>query len=158
MPTTQPIWKLVANLGDTHPITYGGHFVYIDETGVYLLEAEVLIEPPDDRRELKDNRNQWTVYRYNLELCTFENGILSDNKFHKDSEVWFSDSLESIAGNIGTSKEELIAQFTSSDPIQRANAWHAVGEYHGFDNLDSYPLTLTYRETLKRYEKEGVTK
>lgn len=43
METKQPRWKLVAQLGDVHPIDYGGYFVYRDTTGVYEEEAEVLM-------------------------------------------------------------------------------------------------------------------
>jgi len=52
---------------------------------------------------------------------------------------------------MGMEPEELIALFVSRDPLERAHAWRDVGEYHGFDNLDEYPLTLTREEVQARY-------
>lgn len=45
---SQPVWKYLGNLGDRHPIEYGGLFVYKDTTGVYGFEMEKLEEPCDD--------------------------------------------------------------------------------------------------------------
>ena len=45
---SQPVWSCIANLGDVNPIDYGGYFVYIDTTGVYPPEAELLIAPSDN--------------------------------------------------------------------------------------------------------------
>lgn len=75
--TQQPTWKLIANLGDVHPIDYGGYFVYVDETGTYEAEAELLEVPEDEDRTYR-------VYRFILDRCTLTNGVLSDNKFHPD--------------------------------------------------------------------------
>jgi hypothetical protein len=48
--------------------------------------------------------------------------------------------------------------FVSSEPGQRALAWQAIGEYHGWDNLDSDPLQFTSREEVEqRYAKDTVT-
>jgi hypothetical protein len=45
--------------------------------------------------------------------------------------------------------------FTSSNLCERALAWQAVGDYHGFDDLDSYPLTFKSRaEVEARYAEE----
>ena len=65
---SQPIWKFVANLGDADPITYGGFFVFTDETGVYAPEAELLEEPTEDFK-------LWSVSRFPLENCTFASDI-----------------------------------------------------------------------------------
>ena len=41
--------------------------------------------------------------------------------------------------------------------IERANAYRAIGQYHGEENLDSDPLTLTKEEAEERYEDEKYT-
>jgi len=46
--TTQPQWKLIANLGDVDYINHGGFLVYEDTTGQYAPEVEVVEEPPAD--------------------------------------------------------------------------------------------------------------
>ena len=161
----QPVWKFIANLGDAHPIKYGGLFVYVDETGVYPPEAELLVEPSDeewhddDRKEFEadgkphESTLRWKVYRFILEPCTYINGILSDNKFHPNHPAWFAKYLHLIASSSGQPDDRaFISMFLSDDPCERAWAWRAVGEYHGWENLDSYPLTLTREEVNERYK------
>jgi len=138
---SQPIWKCIAQIGDINPLDYDGLWVFVDTTGVYAPEMELFIA---DTRE---------VYRAILEDCTFKNGILSDNKFHPELPVWFADKLESVASFIGTDSLDLLNQFVSSDPVERAFAWRAIGDYFGWLNLDSYPLTLTKKEAKRRYNK-----
>lgn len=157
--TNQPKWKFIANLGDADPIEYGGYFVKVDITGVYHPEVEVLIEPGEGAEE-----QVWKVYRFILEACTFENGILSDNQFRPECYVWFAKPesekvkrpqdttyLSGICEFMGVKADELIKQFCSDDPLERALAWRNVGEYHGWDNLDSYPLRLSRKEVFGRY-------
>lgn len=145
MATTQPRWRMVANLGDVNPIEYGGFFVYVDQTGAYRPEAELLLEPDED-----NGISGWTVYRFTLEDCSYTNGVLSDNWAHQEMPAWFADSLESIASFISSDVDTLRQGFLSDDPIARAWSWRAVGDYHGFDNLDSYPLTFAKKSDLPR--------
>jgi len=160
---SQPNWKYIANLGDANPIDHGGFFVYIDETGVYDPEAELLeITRQNDGGE----PIEWNVYRFSLEKCTLQNGILSDNKFHPEHPAWFAECkraerpqdttyLSNVAECMGMDLETLQTLFCSDNPIERAEAYRCVGEYHGFDNLDSYPLTFTDRtEVEQRYAEE----
>jgi hypothetical protein len=67
---SQPEWKCVANLGDVNPIDHGGFFVFVDKTGHYAPEVEIL-EVPDEDSE----KRRWTVYRFCLEDCTFASDI-----------------------------------------------------------------------------------
>ena len=145
--TSQPVWKCVANLGDVNPIDYGGCFVLVDTTGVYPPECEMLAPPEDDERGAK-----WEVCRFVLENCTYQNGILSDNQFHPDHPAWFAKDLESLAKFAGMETSELVNQFISDDPIQRAQAWILVGEYWGFHELDHYHLELSKTEVSRRYK------
>jgi len=106
----------------------------------------------------------YTVYRFILEPCTYVNGILSDNRFHPEHAAWWAAPeaekanrpqdttyLSNIAGHVGAELDQIIGEFCSDDPLERAVAYRAVGDYHGFDNLDSYPLKLTRAEAKERY-------
>lgn len=161
MTTNQPKWRLIANLGDRHPIAYGGAFVYRDLTHVYTEECEYFDAPPD-------NVDIWTVYRFTLDRCEQitlgTKYLLVPFGFPQRTDLphdilnyvqWFSDSIESIADNQGIKADELRADFCSADPIKRAFAYLAVGQYEGFDNLDSYPLTFKKQtEMRRRYKSE----
>lgn len=155
----QPKWKCIGQLGDVNPTEYGGYWVFIDETGIYPPEGEMLFIDDDGSEETGG-----IVYRFILEDCTYINGILSDNRFYPESPAWFAKPesrrlhrpqdttyLRNVARFYGVSTGDVVAQFTSPNPLRRAEAWRAVGEFHGFDNLDSYPLTLTMAEVEKRY-------
>lgn len=152
MKTNQPNWKFITNLDDCNPLDHGGLFVYEDTTGVYAPEMELL-------QPLSEDPEEWEVRRAILEPCTFTNGILSDNKFHPDKPAWFADKLESLASTMGTTVEQMIEDFTSDNAIARANAWRCVGDYFGWDNLDSYPLRFSDRAELEeRYAEEIAEK
>jgi hypothetical protein len=146
MSTKQPVWKCIANLGDVNYLEYGGRLVFIDETGVYPPEVEVIQEPCDGDAH-------FTVHRFIVEPCTYVAGILSDNRFHPTMPAWFADDLESMARYAGRTVADLIAMFLSDKVEERAEAWLIVGDYHGFDNLDSYPLRLTRKEATRRYRR-----
>jgi hypothetical protein len=155
--TRQPNWKLLANLGDVQPIEYGGYFVYEDTTNVYGHEAELL--------EVYDNSGEWRIYRFSIDKCTFIDGILSDNKYHPEHPAWFAEPepekatrpqdstyLSNVASYVGDTVENMIALLCSDNPIARATVYRNIGEYHGLDNFDSYPLTFKKRkEVEKRY-------
>src|SRR5262245_19815580 len=104
--TKQPQWKLIANLGDVDPVTYGGFFVFVDETGVYDAEAEYWPEREEGEKQI--------VYRFILEPCTFVDGVLSDNKFHPNYATWFAKDIPAIAEFAGGSYDEMIADFISA--------------------------------------------
>ena len=155
---SQPAWECIAQLGDKNPIDHGGYWILRDTTGVYTEEAELLLVPDDE-----DGR--YTIYRFTLDRCTFINGVLSDNKFHRDHAAWWAKPeaernarpqdttyLKNIADFIGIEVEELAEHFCSDDALKRAAAYRAVGDYHGFENLDSYPLTMTRQEVKARYK------
>jgi hypothetical protein len=146
MATNQPVWKLRANLGDASPLEYGGYLVLIDETGVYPPEGELVQEPCEGEKT-------YTVYRFILDKCTFVDGVLSDNEFHPDHAAWFAKDIERVAVSSDCTSLGLINDLCSDDPIARAFAYRAIGDYHGFENLDSYPLRLTKAEARERLAK-----
>ena len=156
---SQPDWECIAQLGDANPTEYGGYWIFRDKTGVYAPEGEYLFCPDDEDGE-------YEVYRFSLDKCTFINGVLSDNKFHPECSAWFATPevrrderpqdttyLSNIASCMDSSVEELIGMFTSDDIVERAEAYRMVGEYHGFMNLDEYPLHLTRAEVERRYDQ-----
>jgi len=151
MPATkQPVWKFLANLGDAHPLEYGGLFVYEDETGVYPPEMERLERVSDD----DDSRLE--VRRVVLEPCTWKKGVLSDNPYHPGIKAWFADKLQNISASMDYPVKSLRDDLCSKEPLRRASAWRAILDYHGWENGDSYPLILSQREAKERYAKKGV--
>lgn len=151
---SQPKWELIDQLGDNSPIEYGGYFIFRDKTGVYCEEGELLIVPEAE----EEGKGEYLVYRIVLDKCTFLNGVLSENKFHPSHPAWFADDLSKVAGYVGCPLQKMIADLCSDDPLKRAHAYRAIGDYHGFENLDGYPLTLTYGEAKKRYKAKKYNK
>lgn len=143
--TNQPIWKRVAQLGDKHPREYGGYWIFVDTTGVYDPQGEWL-EVPDDETSPRQ------AYRFDLTLCTFQDGVLSDNKFHPAHPAWFAEQIGSIASTCGMAERDLINLFCSQDPVERAEAYRALILNFGAFELDQYPLTLTASEVESRYD------
>lgn len=205
MNTNQPQWKYIDNLGDRHPIDHGGKFVYVDETGVYEPEVEILEQPSEEDFAASERREQkaaleferackavcghdqthvecqcgqeppefvdplllWTVYRFTIENCTYLDGILSDNKFYPKLPAWFAKPeserserpqdttyLKGIADSMDLDVDDYALMFVHPWALTRAQAWIEVGEYHGWANLDSYPITLTRKEVEERYKEE----
>ena len=126
--------KLYKGMGDI-----GNIFV---RDGEY--EAEVYQDYEDD-----GGRTRIQVYRFNLDRLTVKNRKLVNQYGH---EEWFSDkkTLTEVAHSAGRSVAALAKAFCSSKPEVRFWAYHDVGGHWGFDNFDSYPLTLTEKELEKR--------
>ena len=147
--------KLLANLGDADPVSYGGFFVFELSDGSF--EIEVLEEPEDDE---DDPDARWTVRRFSPDRCTYENGVLSDNPYNPKLEAWYNPKLEAwfapvgpVAASIDVTESEMIANLCSEDPVARAWAYQALYLYHGGDNFDSYPLYLTQKEVEERFAR-----
>jgi hypothetical protein len=158
MSDNQPVWKYLTNLGDVNFKDHDGLLLFKDETGHYTEEVEKIARIGEEDR--------WEIYRVVLDRCTFENGVLSDNQFHKDMPAWWVDydsdlyavnetrtGLAHIASHSGLEEVELAKMFCSVNPEERALAYEAVASYYGWMNLDHYPLTLNEAEFDKRYDK-----
>lgn len=173
--TKQPSWEFIGNLGDQDPLKYGGYFIYRDRTGVYHEKAELL--EVDEEGEGHEVNNKYRIYRFTLDRLKLVNGHLvplaydpswgqprmqkgafewmPDSDTSHKYEEWFHEHLDLVAAGFGATKEELEQAFTSADPVDRAFAYKAVGDYHGLENLDSDPLTdLSYGEVKARYRGE----
>jgi hypothetical protein len=157
---SQPSWQSIAQLGDVNPIDHGGYFIYRDITGVYPEEGEILEPPPEDSED-----GQFTIYRFSLDRCKVvwddnpfavylvPDGYNPENWQHAlmSYDEWFHDDLASVAESEGSTLAHLREEFCSPDPLARARAYESIGRYHGWENLDSYPLTLSREEVEKRY-------
>lgn len=155
---SQPIWKCVGNIGGVSP-EHGACYVFEDTTGAYPAEAEYIMPHTLDGDEYR-----YQVYRFILDRCTFIGGILSDNKYHPEHPAWFAKPeseranrpqdttyLRNVADSCGFTVENLVNMFIDEKPCARAYAYLAVGDYHGYDNLDAYPLDLSEDELYIRY-------
>lgn len=117
-----------------------------------------LMPPPLEREE-------WTVYRFILDrlkqVQVNETVYLVPVKFDESwpnyvskYDEWFHKDLARVASYVGQTLQEMRDAFCSDDPRVRAFAYEALGDYHGYENLDSYPLTFTSREEVEaRYKR-----
>ena len=151
MTTQQPIWKLVANLGDRNVADYGGFLVYVDTTGVYRPEVE-LYEPNTD-----EDYTGGTMYRFVLEPPRFKtNGSYReaigeyDKVWHRE---WFSspERLKSAADTCCMSAFSLLRDLASKDPVRCAVGYQTLISTYGPGEFDHYPVTLTEDEAQQRY-------
>jgi hypothetical protein len=156
--TRQPNWEFVANLGDHTPLYYGGYFIYRDTTGVYAEEGEYVFVDGDEKPT-------WRIHRFildKLKLVTTDTHMyLVPNRYDpswpypvEQYDEWFHQDLDVVAAFSGTNVEELRKMFCSDDAKERAWAYHTIGEFHGFDNLDAYPLVYTNEDEVRaRYTR-----
>lgn len=145
MSTRQPSWQLIANLGDVHPIDYGGYFVFRDTTGVYPAEVAVL-EPQGD-----DDADGWEIYRFVLEKCTHVAGVLSDNRFHPELSAWFACDLHRVAESCDVTQDSLIALLCSESEIERAYGYGILGGFYGYHEFDHYPRKFSDRQSVEEW-------
>lgn len=141
----------LGQLGDVNPIEYGGFWILKngEEITCEILELpllEITETLPGDTEG-----NQFRVYRFSSEKCFFENGIISDNPFHKNKKTWFADSLKSVASSCGMPVDDLIRILCSQNPVERSTGYQILVEYFGPDQFDDYPLSLSLSEVKKRY-------
>lgn len=177
----QPVWELVRNIGDASPADYGGFLIYRDTTGVYCESAEVYQPFDDsdephggmlyrfDLERLKECgcscgckkiRNVTYTLGNKSTPETTSGGCYFDHISQYDLGLpypihtygeWFWKDLQSVANFADWKLEELREALRSEDPVERAQAYRSIADYHGYENFDSYPLTLTEDEAQARY-------
>ncbi len=150
---SQPIWSKVYST-DTEAL-------FVDTTGVYPPELEHA-----DELESEDGEDStWYLYRFPLDRCKVVHGEVSGKGYlvpytydaatypHPlpQYEEWFAKDLAGVASYVGSTRDDLVSALCCEDPATRAEAYSAIGSYHGFLNLDGYPLTLTEAEFDKRW-------
>lgn len=64
-------------------------------------------------------------------------------------EEWFAKDLRKVAKTVGVDHAELVRMLMSSDIAERAHAYLDIGNYFGFNNLDSYPTEMPYKQAKK---------
>jgi hypothetical protein len=153
--TNQPKWKCIAQIRDVNPIDYGGHWILQDSTQVYDEESEILLVDDDNSQ-----KTSYIVYRYSLDKLKLVKGYLVPAKYDASwphpvasYNQWFAKDIQSIAEFIGMTTYKLEKLIIANDPVCRAIAYEAIGQYFGYENLDSYPLILTENEVKERYNK-----
>jgi hypothetical protein len=141
METKQPIWKCIGHIGDLDPISYGGGFVYTDETGVYGPELTYFIPSDDSIWESVYDSDSIPVEVYRILL---ESG----------PKEWFYSKLDKIASYVGIELADVLADANSKDPMILANLFSDLICYFGPHEFDSYPVTMTEGEARKTYATE----
>lgn len=119
--------RLVANLGDADPFSYGGYLIFEQgksHMGVYWDESS-------------NDESSVEVYRFGIPKDVF--------KEHN----WANP--EEVASSIGVDPDELRADGKSHNLRTRAQVVADIGNHYGFNNIDNYPLTETPAELRKRY-------
>jgi hypothetical protein len=130
--------KILDNLGDKKPFDYGGFIVYRvrdpKKTGpdASWIQAEFWHEP------IEEQPDRYDVYRWQVEYDVMK-------------DLNWVDNWGEIAEYVGISLEELKKEAQSGNPLDRAGVYRMVADYHGFENLDSYPETYTRKEMEERW-------
>ena len=151
MTTRQPRWNTIYNTDYSRLLE--------DLSGVYDGELEIAQEVDD-----APTKERFILYRFSLpQLEVVRNGrLVTKNIAESDRrgtlphhisqyEEWFEKDLAKAANSIGVDRAYLVRLLTSSDLRDRAEAYEIIGGYHGFDNFDSYPLTLSVAGLNKRW-------
>ena len=141
----QPSWHCVANYGDVDPFNHGGEFLMIDRRGVY--DPELWIYDPD----LHPN----AIYCIVLEQChKIDDHTIGDNRFHPEKITWFGEreELQSVSNTMDIPVWKLMDHLCGN-PYERAIAYKALADYHGYVNFDSSPW-LVGRSRIKKLIKK----
>lgn len=142
----------MAKLGDlnANPLDHGGFLVFIDEAGIYPPEAEI-VSP------LEDGDLEWETFRFELNRCTFQREILSDNPYHPQQPAWFAGDLTEVARTCGWTLRGLKLALCHESVYFRACAYMALVAFFGPRAFDNTPCHWApqERETLEaRYTIE----
>jgi len=86
--------------------------------------------------------DRYTVYRFDIEDDPVKDLNWAD---------WFA-----IVDTMGVSVTELGEMSISPNPLQRAELYRMVGDHHGWDNIDGYPLRLSRPEMEERWPKSAL--
>src|ERR1035437_7011908 len=121
--------KFIANLGDINPLEHGGFFVYDNDGAIEVS----IIEWADE--------GEFRVYDFSCDGGTIEN------------EWWFDD-LNIIADYCGTTKNDIVLDMVSGDPVKVAQAFQTIIAFWGPRAFDDSPSILTRREVHNRFRKE----
>lgn len=149
---SQPKWKCVVGAGNS--VDENCYWAFVDETGVYAPEIEVLRMPaeyedmnhPDyywDQECTKWFDEKWVpkaaIYRFIIE------------KTHEDE--WYWEKLGEVARCLGMEEQEMRYDLVNGDVQLQAWIMAQVADYFGGHEFDSYPLSVIYKEANERRER-----
>ena len=103
-------------------------------------EATLIIAQEDE------DARKFYVYSFDVDRVSF-----APSKYPE----WFVKHLSDVASSAGTTVRELRADLSSKDPSRRARAYEDIGGHFGFDNFDSYPLVMGYKEFEHYWSNEA---
>jgi hypothetical protein len=132
--------RVAGNLGDKNPFDYGGLIVFDvwqREPEHQYVAAEFWFEPEEGKGD------HYEVYRFNVEP-----DVLKDLDWIASSDTG---NWDVIAENAGIERHVIERMAVSNDPLERAQVYRMVGDYHGWENIDSYPVALTREEIEVRW-------
>ena len=121
--------RIVGHIGDVNWPAYDGGPIYRHPDGSYSLEYVVVDE----------ERPRWYVYGTDLDKEPIPDWV----------------DVREVAESSDMSPSVLRKDWNSRDVRRRAWARQTVANYHGWENLDSYPLSLTRREVQARYRRRA---
>lgn len=121
--------RRIGHVGDVGWPEYEGGPIYKTEHG-YVLEYVI---PPESER------GKYEIYRVDLDRESLPSWV----------------NAKGVASYIGGSPGVLHQRWRHPDPRVRASARLDVAGYHGWRNLDDYPLRLSKRETELRYRRRA---
>lgn len=169
---SQPKWKYVGTVGDINPVANCGALVLVDTTGVYDAEVEAYLPNwaekfrDEDNKVVRDNNGdpefEVYVYRFDVPRHVVHEGVVVEVREYErlafrqsQGETlyspWRLDKLDSIGETTDRTREEMIADLCSDDPIRRADVFfNDICGYYGFEEFDSYPLLMTNTEAEAR--------
>ena len=123
--------RVVGHVGDVNWPDEEGGPILKSADGSYSLEY--VIPPEDDEED-----GLWTVYQTDLDKEPLPDWV----------------DARGVAASSGTSASILRKAWNSPNPHARAFARMDVAGYHGWNNLDDYPLRLTRQEVEERYGRQ----
>lgn len=159
----------IKNLGDAEPLSYGGYFIYEDAPNPHARKIKTQDWSPKGRENVTYSAKllvpvddaPYLVYRFGLDRLKLVDGYLVPINYEPSwphplerYDEWFADSIPKMAESVSLSADELREMFTSEDPLELARAYEILGGYHGFENLDSDPLSLTHEQVEKQFKEE----
>ncbi len=121
----------LGQIGDVNPLDYGGGRIFLGPDGPYLEYTQGL---DDDQEE-----ETATLVVYRVDLAP---DALADLDWA---------TPEDIAGYTGQTVGDLRKAGRSKSPVTRATVYEDVAGYYGWENIDSYPLSLSYQELEQRW-------
>lgn len=159
--------KLIVNLGDADPITYGGLFVFQRPDGSAY---GVRLEPPDDDqlanarcdwqgRGGKDPEQyhpslRWEVQEFDIERFALPAEIDETESVQSiieqlEPREWWLSRVVGCARCCGHNPIEYLVRLCSEDPVQRAYVYQSFAGYDS-EVMGNY-TRLTRQEVMRRF-------